>query len=85
MSMSGGAYRVGTASSKSKAMIKYALYVVLSGMLAFYLKEPLVTWAEEMNIPFSGDILATFVSIAMGLLITTMMLSFYEKSMNKGM
>jgi len=84
MSVSGGAYKVGKANSKSKAVIQYALYVVLSGMLAFYLKEPLIALAEELDIPFSGDAMATFVAIAVGLLGTTMMLYFYERSMNKG-
>jgi len=83
MSMRTGAYKVGTAKSKSKALIKHALYVVLSGALAYYLKAPLMAWAEEMNIPFSGDALATFAAIAIGMLVTTMMLFFYERSVSK--
>ena len=85
MSMRMGGYKVAGAKSKSREVVKYVLYVILSGAIAYYMKEPLTNWAEEMNVPFSGDALATFASIALGLLITTMMLYFYERSMMKNM
>jgi hypothetical protein len=83
MSVQSGSYKIANADSKSKAIIKYALYIILSGMIAFYMKDSIDVWAEEMQIPFRGDLLVTMIGITLGMVISTVLLYFYDRSAGK--
>lgn len=83
MSMTKGAYKVTNAQSKSKELIKYALYIIISGFIAFYMKGTIDEFAEYWDLPLRGDLLTTMISIAIGLCSTTIILYFYERSVKK--
>jgi hypothetical protein len=83
MSLTKGVYRVAESKSKAKGLVKNALYIVISGLIAYYLKGSINDFAEYWNLPLQGDLLVTMIAIAIGMLFTTMMLYFYEKSIKK--
>ena len=78
--MTKGVYKAATSESKWKGIIKYALYIIIAGLIAYYMKDSIDGFAEYWNIPLRGDLLVTFVAIAIGMLSTTFLLYFYERS-----
>lgn len=64
----------------SERIIQASLYIILSGAFAYYLKDYILTWTSDLDLPLQGDLLVSLVSIAAGLLITTILLFFMKRA-----
>jgi predicted PurR-regulated permease PerM len=63
----------------SEKIIQAALYSVLAGIIAVFLKEPVDGWIEELGIPFRSDLLTTMVSIFIAIFLTTILLGLMAR------
>jgi len=63
----------------SEKLIQAALYSVLAGIIAVFLKEPVDEWIIELGIPFRSDLLTTMVSIFIAIFLTTILLGLMAR------
>jgi predicted PurR-regulated permease PerM len=63
----------------SEKIIQAALYAVLAGVIAVFLKEPVDGWIAELGIPFRSDLLTTMVSIFIAIFLTTLLLGLMAR------
>ena len=63
----------------SEKIIQAALYSILAGVIAVFLKEPVDGWISEIGIPFRGELLTTMISIFIAIFITTILLGLMAR------
>ena len=63
----------------SEKIIQAALYSVLAGVIAVFLKEPVEEIIVEMGIPFRGELLTTIVAIFIAIFLTTLLLGLMAR------
>ena len=63
----------------SEKIIQAALYSILAGVIAVFLRNPVDEIIVEMNIPFRGELLTTMISIFIAIILTTILLGFMAR------
>lgn len=71
--------------SKSERIVQASLYVILTGFIIFYgrsyIGELMGQYAEDL--PISVDTATTIVSVIVGILVSTILLFFFKRSVRK--
>ena len=63
----------------SEKIIQAALYSILAGVIAVFLREPVDGIIMEMGIPFRGELLTTMISIFIAIFLTTILLGLMAR------
>lgn len=63
----------------SEKIIQAALYSILAGVIAVFLRNPVDEIILGMNIPFRGELLTTMISIFIAIILTTILLGFMAR------
>ena len=70
----------------AERVIQLSLYAIIAGGIAYYLSEYINDLMIMWGIPMQGETFITFISIVVGLLITTVLLFFMKRAyIKKGM
>ena len=71
--------------SISERLVQASLYVILTGFIIFYGRSYIGDLLEQWNLdlPISLDTVTTIVSIIVGILVSTILLFFFKRSVRK--
>lgn len=86
MSSIGASMMIRKGNSWSEKIIRLSLYGIISGMIAFYGHDGLDNWLTNFtDLPISNEILIIFVSLILGIFITTVLLMLFKRNVRRGM
>lgn len=63
----------------SEKLIQAALYSILAGVIAVFLREPVDEIISGMGIPFRSELLTTMISIFIAIFLTTILLGLMAR------
>lgn len=64
----------------SEKLIKALIYSIVAGAVAFFLSTYVDGFADEMGIPFRGELLTIMISIFIAIVFTTMLIGIWKKN-----
>jgi len=67
----------------SERIVQLALYVVISSFILYYASDYIKDWMTGFGIPVPSDFIVNMVAIAIGMIITTILLFFMRRSYSK--
>jgi len=67
----------------SERIVQLALYVVISSFILYYASDYIKDWMTGIGIPVPSDFIVNMVAIAIGMIITTILLFFMRRSYSK--